>query len=53
MDKNAIVKAAMPVVTTAATAWVMKKTRLPALATPIVSGVVGAATAKLVQRLVR
>jgi hypothetical protein len=51
MNKNTIVKAALPIVTTAATAWVMKKSRLPGLATPVVSGLVGAAAAKLVQRL--
>ena len=48
---NIVVKTALPVVTTAATAWVMKKTRLPGIATPVVSIAIGAAAAKLAQRL--
>ena len=48
---NTAVKTALPVVTTAATAWVMKKTKLPAIATPVVSVVVGGAVAKLAQRI--
>jgi hypothetical protein len=51
MNRTTIVKAALPVVTTAATAWIMKKTRLPALATPVVSIAVGGVAAKLAQRL--
>ncbi|MEU4428984.1 hypothetical protein AB0F81_50960 [Actinoplanes sp. NPDC024001] len=47
---NVIVKTALPIVTSAATAWIMKKTRLPGLATPIVSLAVGAAVAKAAQR---
>jgi hypothetical protein len=48
---NAVVKTALPVVTSAATAWVMKRTRLPAMATPMVSLAVGGVVAKLAQRI--
>ena len=47
---NTVVKYALPVVTSAATGWVMKKTRLPGVAASVVSLVVGAAVAKAVQR---
>jgi ABC-type glycerol-3-phosphate transport system permease component len=45
------VKTALPVVTSAATAYVMRRTRLPRVATPVVSLVVGGAVAKLAQRI--
>ncbi|MGX6601312.1 hypothetical protein ACWKSP_04105 [Micromonosporaceae bacterium Da 78-11] len=51
MDTKTVVKTALPMVTTAATAWIMKKTRLPALATPVVSLAVGGVVAKLAQRI--
>ncbi|GAA2851224.1 hypothetical protein Acy02nite_34670 [Actinoplanes cyaneus] len=51
MDKSTIVRAALPVATTAATAWIMRKTRLPAVATPVVSMAVGGVVAKLAQRI--
>lgn len=51
MNTNTIVKAALPMVTTAATAWIVKRTRLPAVATPVVSLAVGGVVAKLAQRL--
>ncbi|WP_328475937.1 hypothetical protein OHA21_20625 [Actinoplanes sp. NBC_00393] len=51
MNTNTIVRTALPVVTSAATAWVMKKTRLPGLAAPLVSLAVGAAVAKAAQRI--
>lgn len=38
-------------VTSAATAWVMRKTRLPAFATPVVTLAIGGAAAKLAQRI--
>ncbi|WP_158319316.1 hypothetical protein [Actinoplanes xinjiangensis] len=44
-------KTALPVVTSAATAYVMRRTRLPRVATPVVSLVVGGAVAKLAQRI--
>lgn len=47
---NSVMRFALPVVTSAATGWVMKKTRLPGVAAPVVSLVVGAAVAKAVQR---
>ncbi|GIF17128.1 hypothetical protein [Actinoplanes teichomyceticus] len=48
---NTVVRTALPVVSSAATAWIMKKTRLPGIATPVVSLVVGGAVAKLAQRI--
>jgi hypothetical protein len=48
---NTAVKIALPVVTSAATAWVMKRTRLPAMAAPVVSLAVGGLVAKLTQRI--
>ena len=48
---NTVVKTALPVVTSAATAWLMKRTRLPAMATPVVSLAVGGVVAKLAQRI--
>ncbi|WP_229074422.1 hypothetical protein [Actinoplanes sp. DH11] len=51
MNTNTIVKAALPMVTSAATAWVVRRTRLPAVAAPVVSIAVGAVVAKLAQRL--
>ena len=51
MNTDMIVRPALPVVSSAATAWIMKKTRLPAIATPVVSLAVGAAVAKVAQRI--
>jgi hypothetical protein len=48
---NTVVKTALPVVTSAATAWLIKKTRLPAMAAPVVSLAVGGVVAKLAQRI--
>ncbi|KHD75128.1 hypothetical protein MB27_24740 [Actinoplanes utahensis] len=45
------VRTALPVVTSAATAYVMRRTRLPGIATPVVSLVIGGAVAKLAQRI--
>ncbi|BAL88006.1 hypothetical protein AMIS_27860 [Actinoplanes missouriensis 431] len=45
------VRTGLPLVTSAATAFVMRKTRLPVIATPVVSLVVGGAVAKLAQRI--
>lgn len=51
MSVNAVLKTALPLVTSAATAWVMQKTRLPRIATPLVSIAVGGIVAKAAQRL--
>ena len=51
MQMKTVVKTALPVVSSAATAWVMKKTRLPAAATPVVTLAVGGVVAKLAQRI--
>lgn len=48
---NTVVRTALPVVTSAATAWVMRRTRLPVIATPVVSLAVGGVVAKLAQRI--
>jgi hypothetical protein len=51
MNKDVIVRTALPLVSSAASAWIVKKTRLPAIATPLVSLAVGAVVAKLAQRI--